>query len=228
MSDAAAPDRPYRGPAGGLPRGVPFPPDRMPLVRAWTLRKRWHYLTFWSPELILCAADVRVGPLPQEYWGVWDRRGRRLLQRSHYLRRRVRLDPNRLTIRDGDVSVDLPFEPDDEFAVYRPERRAYIWSRKQLCVKATARVAVGPSEPITASGTVFVDVNAFHDDLRRVSFSEGGELTFDKEADLRKRVGLFLIRSKYDHWFGPYSGTLPGGIELTGAVGVRERQDALW
>jgi len=256
----------------------------MPLVRAWTLRKRWHYLTFWSPELILCAADVRVGPLPQEYWGVWDRRGRRLLQRSHYLRRRVRLDPNRLTIRDGDVSVDLPFEPDDEFAVYRPERRAYIWSRKQLCVKATARVAVGPSEPITASGTVFVDVNAgyhprrtrwrwsagvgtdqhgrtvawnaivglfdteqhsertiwidgvpreigpvaFHDDLRRVSFSEGGELTFDKEADLRKRVGLFLIRSKYDHWFGPYSGTLPGGIELTGAVGVRERQDALW
>ena len=27
---------------------------------------------------------------------------------------------------------------------------------------------------------------------------------------------------------GSYTGTLPGGIELERAVGVRERQDALW
>jgi len=37
-----------------------------------------------------------------------------------------------------------------------------------------------------------------------------------------------LIRSDYLHWFGDYTGTLPGGIELREAPGVRERHDALW
>jgi hypothetical protein len=37
-----------------------------------------------------------------------------------------------------------------------------------------------------------------------------------------------LIRSDYLHWFGDYTGTLPGGIELSEAPSVRERHDALW
>jgi hypothetical protein len=61
-----------------------------------------------------------------------------------------------------------------------------------------------------------------------VTFGEGGELTSQVEETLRKRVGLFLIKSKYEHAFGVYSGTLPGGIEVRDAMGVRERQDALW
>src|SRR5439155_23368833 len=68
----------------------------------------------------------------------------------------------------------------------------------------------------------------FSQNANVVTFHDGGELTFQPEATLRKRVGLFLIKSKYEHAFGVYSGTLPGGIEVRDAVGVRERQDALW
>ena len=284
MSASDALRRPYRGAATGLPRGVPYPPERMGLIRSWTLRKRWHYVTFWSPELIFCAARVHVGPLPQEYWGLLVRTPeRRFRQRSHVLRRRVALEDARVAVGDGDVSVEIDFEPNDEFFVYRPERRAYIWSRKQLATKATARARIGEAS-IEAEGVAFVDVNAgyhrrrtkwrwsagvgtdqhgrsvawnaivglfdtpehsertvwidgvpqeigpvrFTGDLTTVSFEEGGELSFAKEADLRKRVGLFLFKSKYDHWFGSYQGTLPGGIEIRDGVGVRERQDALW
>jgi hypothetical protein len=186
-------------------------------------------------------------------------------------------------VQDGPVSVELPFESADEFEVYRPERRAYIWSRKSFATRATATVRL-PGETRQVEGTVFVDVNAgyhprrtrwrwsagvgtdqhgrvvawnaitglfdtahnsertvwidgspteigpvtFSRDLRTVAFSDGGGLRFTQEADLRKRVGLFLIKSKYDHAFGSYSGSLPGGIEVREGVGVRERQDALW
>jgi Protein of unknown function (DUF2804) len=276
-------DQPYRGSGADRPVGVPLPPAPMPLLRAGTLRKRWRYATFWSPEVVVCAARVHVGPLGQEYWGVWDRRARRSRQRTRWLARRIELQDRRLTIEDGDVSIDLPFVPDDEFEVYRPEGGGYIWSRKQFCARATATVRLG-STTWRPQGAAFVDVNAgyhprhtrwrwsagagidqhgravawnaivglfdtprhsertiwidgvpsetgpvgFSADLRTVTFGDGGEISFRQEANLRKWVGLLLIRTRYDHAFGAYEGTLPGGLQLRNAVGVRERQDALW
>jgi hypothetical protein len=64
----------------------------------------------------------------------------------------------------------------------------------------------------------------FSDDLTAISFTEGGTLNFRPEA---LHTNLLLIRSDYLHWFGVYTGTLPGGIELDEAPGVRERHDAL-
>lgn len=276
-------DRPYRGSAADRPVGVPLPPEPMPLLRAGTLLKRWHYVTFWSPQLLLCAAQVHVGPIFQEYWGVLDRGDRTFRQRTNYFSRRVLLLPTRLTVAERDIAVDLPFEPDDVFEVYRPEGRAYIWSRKQFAGRATATVRIG-ARTLRPQGTVFVDVNAgyhrrqtrwrwsagagldqrgrpvawnaivglfdtpehsertlwidgatselgpvtFSSDAGTVTFSEGGQLSFRQEADIRKRVGLFLIKSRYDHAFGRWEGTLPGGLALHDAVGVRERQDAVW
>ncbi len=68
----------------------------------------------------------------------------------------------------------------------------------------------------------------FSDDLSAVSFAEGGTLRFQPEALIEQHTNLLLIRSDYLHWFGDYTGTLPGGIELSEAPGVRERHDALW
>jgi len=144
---------PYRGSGIDRPGGVPLPPDPMPLSRAGTLLKRWHYVTFWSPELLFCAARVHGGPMAQECWGVWDRQQRLFRQRAHVLVRRVALGPDKV---------------------------------------------------------------------------EGAQIAFRQEANIRKRGGLFLFKSRYDHAFGSYEGTLPGGIELREAVGVRERQDAIW
>ena len=276
-------DRPYRGSGADRPVGVPLPPERMPLLRAGTLLKRWYYVSFWSPDLLLCAAQVHVGPIFQEYWGVWDRGERTFRQRTNYLARRVTLRPTHVTVDERDVAIDLPFKPDDVFEVYRPEGEAYIWSRKEFATRATATVRLG-TRTLRPQGAIFVDVNAgyhrrqtrwrwsagagldqhgrrvawnaivglfdtpehsertlwidgraselgpvtFSPDAGTVSFSEGGRLAFRQEANIRKRVGLFLFKSRYDHAFGPWEGTLPGGIELRDAVGVRERQDAVW
>jgi hypothetical protein len=268
--------QPYRGPADGRPEGIRFPPARLPLFRKWQLRKRWHYVSFWSRDLVLCAAKVEVGFLANEYWAVWDRVERTFRTKTHYLRRRVGLSSDAVGVQDGDISIQLALQASDAFEVYRPEGRAYIWSHKELCTGAEATVRLG-DRTLHASGTAFVDVNAgyhfrhtswrwaagamigpdrdpvawnaitglfdtpehsertvwvgsqgteigpvrFSDNGNVVTFTEGGELTFREEAVLRKRIGLFLIKSKYDHAFGVYSGTLPGGIEIQDAVGVR-------
>jgi hypothetical protein len=276
-------DQPYRGDGSDRPRGVPLPPERLPLFRAWQLRKRWHYVSFWSAELSFCAARALVGPLRQEYWGIWDRRARQFRERTHLFTSHVELAPNRVRVRDGDVEIDVTYEPCAGFEVFRPANRAYIWSRKHYCRAARGTVRYGDTTR-EAAGVVFVDDNAgyherrtrwrwaagagldqhgrlvafsainglcdspvqsertiwiegdaretapvtFSDDLSTVSFAEGGTLRFHPEALIENHDNFLLVRSDYYHWFGTYTGTLPGGIELREAHGVRERQDALW
>lgn len=276
-------DQPYRGDGSDRPRGVPLPPEPLPLLRARQLRKRWHYVSFWSAELSVCAARAVVGVLRQEYWGIWDRRAGQFRERTHLFTRRVELAPNRARVRDGDAEIDLTFEPCTSFEVYRPAARAYIWSRKDYCRAAHASVRYGDTRR-EADGVLFVDFNAgyherrtrwrwaagagldsrgrlvafnainglfdtptdsertiwidgearqiapvtFSEDLSTVSFAEGGSLSFRPEALIEHHDNFLVVRSDYYHWFGTYTGTLPGGIELREAHGVRERQDALW
>lgn len=276
-------DRPFRGSGVDRPRGVPLPPERLSLFRAGQLRKRWHYVSFWSRELSFCAARASVGPMQKEYWGVWDRASRQFRQRAHLFTRRVRLEPNRIRVRDGDAEIDVTFEPCTSFEVYRPADLAYIRSRKDYCRTARGTVRYGGTER-TVEGVIFVDVNAgyherrthwrwaagagrdqhdrlvafnaitglhdgpahsertiwidgdareigpvtFSDDLSTVSFAEGVTLRFRPDALIEHHDNLLLVRSDYFHWFGTYTGTLPGGIELSEAPGVRERHDALW
>lgn len=276
-------NQPYRGTAVDRPRDVPLPPEHLSLFRAGQLRKRWHYVSFWSRELSFCAARVSVGPLPQEYWGVWDRAAQQFRERSHVFGQRIQLGTNRVQVQDGDVQIDVAFEKCTSFEVFRPAKRAYIWSHKDYCRAARGTVRYGGTER-SVEGVMFVDVNAgyhercthwrwaagagfdqhgrlvafnaitglfdtpqqsertiwidgeahevgpntFSDDLATVSFSEGGTLRFQPEALIENRDNFLIVRSDYFHWFGTYSGTLPGGIELQEAYGVRERHDATW
>ena len=276
-------DLPYRGSGADRPRGVPLPPDRLPLLRSGQLRKYWQYVSFWSRELSFCAARANVGPLRKEYWGVWDRASGQFRQGASLFTRRVQIEPNRVYVRDGDTEIDVTFEDCASFEVYRTADHAYIWSRKDYCREARGVVRHGGTQR-TVAGAMFVDVNvgyherhthwrwaagagldqhdrlvafnaiiglhdhpktsertiwvdgeereigpvAFSDDLSTVSFAEGGTLRFQPEALIEQHTNLLLIRSDYLHWFGIYTGTLPGGIELSEAPGVRERHDALW
>jgi hypothetical protein len=278
-----SPDQPYRGSGADRPRDVPLPPERVSLFYAWQLRKRWHYISFWSRELSFCAARASVGPLLQEYWGIWDREAEKFTEGSHRFTNRVQFEANRVRVRDGEVEIDVTFEPCTTFEVYRPAGRAYIWSLKDYCRKARGVVRYG-GKAREVAGVIFVDVNAgyherhtqwrwaagagldqhdrliafnaitglfdtpnqsertiwiegeaqevgpnsFADDLSTVSFAEGGTLRFQPEALIEHHDNFLLIRSDYFHWFGTYKGTLPGGIELREAYGVRERHDALW
>ena len=276
-------DQPYRGDGSDRPTGVPLPPQPLPLFRAGQLRKSWHYTSFWSGELSFCAAQVRVGPLQQEYWGVWDRSAGQFRQASHIFGSRVQLESNRVRVADGDVQIDVSFDNSASFEVYRPTGRAYIWSHKDYSRAAHGTVRYGDSIR-SVKGVMFVDVNAgyherhtqwrwaagagldqqgrlvafnainglfdtptnsertiwidevaqevgpnrFADDLSSVSFTEGGTLNFHPEQLIEQHDNYLVIRSDYFHWFGTYKGTLPGGIELREAYGVRERHDAVW
>ena len=279
----AALNQPYRGNADNRPRGVPIPPEHLSLFRAGQLLKRWHYVSFWSEHLSFCAARASVGPLQQEYWGIWDRAAQEFRQGSHLFSQRVQIEPNRVRVHDGDAEIDAAFEPCTSFEVYRPAGHAYIWSHKDYC--AQARGTVRYRETVRAvTGVMFVDINAgyherhthwrwaagagldqqgrlvafnaitglfdtpansertiwidgnpqeigpnsFSQDLSTVSFAEGGSLRFQPEALIQHRDNFLVVRSDYFHWFGTYTGTLPGGIELREAHGVRERHDALW
>ncbi len=275
--------QPYRGNGSDRPVGVPLPPQHLSLFRSSQLRKTWHYVSFWSRELSFCAAQVNVGPLRQEYWGVWDRAAGQFSQASHIFGSRIRLEQNRVRVADGNVQIDVACDNSNSFEVYRPAGRAYIWSHKDYSRNAHGTVRYG-STIRTVKGVMFVDVNAgyherhtswrwaagagmdqqgrlvafnainglfdtptnsertiwiddvaqevgpnaFSTDLSTVSFAEGGTLTFQPEQLIEQHDNYLVIRSDYFHWFGTYSGTLPSGIELREAFGVRERHHAVW
>lgn len=283
IPSAAPLDQPYRGSGLDRPRGVPIPPEHLPLFRSCQLRKNWHYVSFWSPELSFCAARVSVGPLSQEYWGIWDRPAAQFIERSYRFSQRLQLDSNRVHFNDGDVEINVAFETCTSFEVYRPAARAYIWSHKDYCRQASGTMRYGNTTR-TVTGVIFVDINAgyherhmhwrwaagagfdqdkrliafnaitglfdtptnsertiwidgeakevgpvtFSADLSTVNFAEGGSLAFKREALIEHHDNFLLVRSDYFHWFGAYTGTLPGGIELRDAPGVCERHDAIW
>jgi hypothetical protein len=100
-------NQPYRGNGSDRPVGIPLPPQDLPLFRSVQLRKTWHYVSFWSRELSFCAARVKVGPLQQEYWGIWDRNARQFRQASHVFGSQVHLHPKGIQVVDGDVRLKL-------------------------------------------------------------------------------------------------------------------------
>lgn len=278
-----SPNQPYRGDGSNRPTSVPLPPQHLPLFRSGQLRKTWHYVSFWGRELSFCAAQVKVGPLKQEYWGVWDRAAGQFRQASHVFGSRIQFQSNRVQVNDSDVQIDVSYSNAVSFEVYRPAARAYIWSHKDYSREARGTVQYG-NRKVKANGVMFVDVNAgyherhtqwrwaagagldqqgrliafnaitglfdtptnsertiwiddvarevgpntFSADLSTVSFAEGGTLTFQPEQLIEQHDNYLVIRSDYFHWFGTYLGTLPGGIELREAYGVRERHDAIW
>ena len=133
--------------------GRPFPPDRMPLLRAGRPRKSWRYVGLYAEDVMLCVGRVDVGGVPQAFWAVWDRGAGVLHERTAFGTRGVlvggpgdRLD--RVRVRARGVEIDLRLEPGgDAVDVRSPHGRAWIWTRKT---------------PVRASGTVRAGGRARH------------------------------------------------------------------
>jgi hypothetical protein len=116
------------------PSGLPVPPARMALLRGGRPLKRWRYLGLYGEDVMLCAANVRVGGLPQAFWATWDRRE---------LREKTVFRPGAVTLGDDAArfgDAELALEPDgDAMEVTSRHGDSYIWTRKR---------------PVRASGTV--------------------------------------------------------------------------
>src|SRR5437763_8580078 len=77
---------PYRGPFGARRPPhldvLPLPPAAMPPRQGLRPLKAWRYVGVFGPELMVCAALIRIGPARQAFYAVWDRRSHRLYERT--------------------------------------------------------------------------------------------------------------------------------------------------
>jgi hypothetical protein len=89
--------------------------------------------------------------------------------------------------------------------------------------------------PVGSERTLWVDGAArelppavFAGDLSSVSFAGGGALAFAEEARRARSDDFKLLASDYAQPFGTFSGTLPGGVEISRGWGVMERHAVRW
>jgi hypothetical protein len=131
----------------------------MPLLRGGRPLKRWHWIGVFTPELMLCAAQVRVGPARQSFWAVWD--GEQLRGRTRVAGRhgRVEVAPGVLRVHDDDVEIELAVDRDDGVESICADAGQYVWTRKHAGVLARGAVRIGASER-TIEGRAAIDETA--------------------------------------------------------------------
>ncbi|CAB4901137.1 unannotated protein [freshwater metagenome] len=141
---------PHRGLLGAAdrPSGVALPPDRLPLLLAGRVRKRWRYVGAYGPELSVCVGLVRIGPLTQSFWAVWDRGEGRLSERTRPRAAGVSLEPGRVRVADGAVRIDLEVDEDaaDAVETVTPYGPGHAWTLKRAGVPVRGTVRVGDRE----------------------------------------------------------------------------------
>jgi hypothetical protein len=153
---------PYRGGQAERPSTIPLPPARLPLFYKGHLRKQWRYVSIWSADISVCAARVQVGPVPQEFWAVWDRRAGKLWEKTRLRAARVHLTPGRLQVQDEVVEIDIRLEENEGFEVVTPVGRAYTWTRKQCAIRAHGRVRLNGVERLVEAVALIDDNAGYH------------------------------------------------------------------
>lgn len=164
---------PLRGPEARA-AGVPLPPDRMPILRRGRPLKRWRYVGVFGPELMLCAGEARVGPIPQRWWAL-AQPGGRLQGRTSLSRGGVRLSSGghgsgaaasvgRVDVDAGEVQIELALEPPESEAVevLSPSGEAYVWTRKQA-MRARGSVHLGDGERRLDAGAIVDHSAGYHE-----------------------------------------------------------------
>ena len=157
--------KPYRGDSAGRPAGLALPPRRMPLLRAGRMLKRWRYVGVYGPELMLCVGCARIGPAPQVWWAIWDRRREDLHERTRQAigRGRVRLPEGEVLVHDGFIEIELVLDEEPGLEVLTPAGEAYIWTRKQGGIPVCGRVRL-PDREVAIDARAFIDDSAgYHD-----------------------------------------------------------------
>jgi hypothetical protein len=182
---------PYRG--DGTDRPVDL--ASMPLMLHGRPRKQWRYVGVFGERLMLCAGIVRIGPIPQSFWAVWDRDKQALRERTRMRspRRYVRLPNGRVLVEDGDVRIDLVVEPGVPVETVSEAGSAWIWTRKQGAVRVHGSVRLGTDE-VELDALGCVDESAgFHERLTEWEWSAGVGTLADGRA-----VGWNLVRGVHD------------------------------
>ena len=118
----------------------------MPLLRGGRPLKRWTWVGAFGPDVMVCAASARIGPLPVSWWAVWDRASGRFTERT--LRRSLAVTPQRVHVPgvlELEVGDAAPVE------VVSPHGAQHIWTRKRGGVRVRGKAA---GVPVDALGLV--------------------------------------------------------------------------
>lgn len=128
--------------------------------------KRWRWVGVFSEQLMLCAAQVQIGPGRQSFWALCPPGGGAMRERTRLLPRRGEVElthgspdgarPGTLRIRDRGVALDLALTEQPGFQARCPNGRSESWTRKQAGIEAagTLRIDGGAELPFTALAVI--------------------------------------------------------------------------
>jgi hypothetical protein len=128
---------------------------------------------------------------------------------------------------------------DDQSAGYHQRRTSWHWSAGVGTAADGRALAWNLVEgindpPCDSERAIWVDGEPYEpapvrfDGTAAVEFGEQGErLEFSAESERARNENFLLVRSRYRHRFGGFSGSLDG-IELASGLGVMEEHDAVW
>lgn len=210
------------------------------------LRKSWHWVGAFGPDVMLCVAHARVGVIRRSWWAVWD--GTQLHEgtRAPFTLALERGTPIEVTTGPaftrktplrvrGTVlgkAIDLPGLLDESHGRHA-RRTAWMWSAGAgLTTDGTPVVwnlVDGLHDRTPSERTVWLDGVPHEvgpqpfDGLRGV-----GDLRFTASATRAKRENYLVLASDYEQPFGTFTGSLPVAGELASGHGVMERHEALW
>jgi Protein of unknown function (DUF2804) len=166
----------------------------MPMWRRARMLKRWRYVGYYTGELMLCAGDARIGPIPQRWWAVAEPSGA-LRQRGSIGAGEVRIDGSRVRVESDGVRVELELEESEGVEVATPvgDRGNYVWTRKQAGVPVRGSVRIDDREH-RVDGEAFVDDSAGYYPRHTVWKWSAG-LGRDEHGE---RVGWNLVTGVHD------------------------------
>lgn len=189
---AAMDGLPARGPAVRR-LGLALPPEPMPSRAGMRPLKRWRYVGVYTPELMLCVADARIGPVPQRWWAValpdGTLRGRTTVGRGG-----VRISGSRARVDARGVSIDIELQERAAVETASPAGETYIWTAKQAAVPVRGHVAVDGATHAIDADVAFIDDSAgYHPRHTEWKWSAGvGRL------DDGRRVGWNFVAGVHD------------------------------
>ncbi|HLJ02733.1 MAG TPA: DUF2804 family protein [Solirubrobacteraceae bacterium] len=150
----------------------------MPLHIAGRPLKRWRYVGFFSQEAIVCVAKVRVGPLRDAFWAVWERRTGRLWRG----RSGVALSTGRAAVRSRRVRIELSFAEVAGIETVCPSGTAYGWTRKQGGVAGTVLLQLSGHLRDLHGHVLIDDTAAYYERHTHWLWSAGAGRTVDGRA----------------------------------------------
>jgi hypothetical protein len=178
---------PYRGRFGDVRPAVlnrlALPPIAMPGRFGSRPLKAWRYVGVFAPELMLCVASVRIGRARQSFWAVWDRRDARLYERTALGRAGVTLERGSVSVRAGEVRVELALDERPGVESVCVSGDGYGWTRKQGGVQVRGAVTLPGATPVTLDANAVIDdTAAYYERHTRWRWSAGVGRSTDGRA----------------------------------------------